>query len=89
MSNPDRDASSLKEMPVAPFRNIESRRPRLANGYTAFFAVVVWKTVGFTMILLLVGMQAIPTDLYEAARIDGANWWTQVLRQWLVSGAMK
>ncbi|MBV8814302.1 MAG: sugar ABC transporter permease [Verrucomicrobia bacterium] len=38
--------------------------------------MVVWKTVGFTMVLLLVGMQAIPTELYEAAKIDGATWWS-------------
>jgi multiple sugar transport system permease protein len=59
------------------------REPALANGNTAFVAVivmVVWKTVGFTMVLLLVGMQAIPNDLYEAARIDGASWWKQQLR---------
>ncbi len=59
------------------------REPALANGGTAFFAVivmVVWKTVGFTMVLLLVGMQAIPDDLYEAARIDGATWWKQQVR---------
>ena len=37
--------------------------------------MVVWKTVGFTMVLLVVGMQAIPSELYEAAKIDGANWW--------------
>jgi multiple sugar transport system permease protein len=57
--------------------------PALANGDSAFVAViamVVWKTVGFTMVLLLVGMQAIPTELYEAARIDGATWWKQQLR---------
>lgn len=35
---------------------------------------VVWKTVGFTMVLLLTGMQAIPSELYEAARVDGANY---------------
>ncbi|MBV9878364.1 MAG: sugar ABC transporter permease [Verrucomicrobia bacterium] len=59
------------------------REPALANGDTAFLAVVamvVWKTVGFTMVLLLVGMQAIPPELYEAARIDGANWWKQQVR---------
>ena len=59
------------------------REPALANSNTAFVAVivmVVWKTVGFTMVLLLVGMQAIPNDLYEAARIDGASWWKQQLR---------
>ena len=45
-------------------------------GALATLAVmVVWKTVGFTMVLLLVGMQAIPEELYEAARIDGASWW--------------
>lgn len=35
---------------------------------------VVWKTVGFTMILLLTGMQAIPSELYEAAKVDGASY---------------
>lgn len=35
---------------------------------------VVWKTVGFTMILLLTGMQAIPSELYEAAKVDGAGY---------------
>jgi multiple sugar transport system permease protein len=38
----------------------------------------VWKTVGFTMILLLTGMQAIPAELYESARVDGANYWEQL-----------
>ena len=59
------------------------REPALANSNTALVAVivmVVWKTVGFTMVLLLVGMQAIPNELFEAARIDGASWWKQQLR---------
>lgn len=41
---------------------------------TAVIMSVVWKTVGFTMILLLTGMQAIPLELYEAARVDGASY---------------
>ena len=36
--------------------------------------MVLWKAAGFTMVILLVGMQAIPHDLYEASRIDGATW---------------
>ncbi len=32
-----------------------------------------WKSLPFMMITLLAGLQAIPTDLYEAAEIDGAN----------------
>jgi multiple sugar transport system permease protein len=42
-------------------------------------AMVLWKASGFTMVLLLVGMQAIPEDLLEAARIDGASWWQRTL----------
>jgi multiple sugar transport system permease protein len=41
---------------------------------TAIVMSVVWKTVGFTMILLLTGMQAIPLELYEAAKVDGASY---------------
>jgi multiple sugar transport system permease protein len=39
---------------------------------------VVWKTVGFTMILLLAGMQAIPEELYQAAMVDGASFWDRL-----------
>ena len=34
-----------------------------------------WKDLGFVMIILLAGLQAIPTDVLEAARVDGAGWW--------------
>jgi multiple sugar transport system permease protein len=37
--------------------------------------LIVWKFAGFFMILLLVGLQSIPPDVYEAARLDGANRW--------------
>jgi multiple sugar transport system permease protein len=35
--------------------------------------LVVWKFVGFQVIVLLVGVQSIPGELYEAARVDGAS----------------
>ena len=38
-------------------------------------AMVVWRFAGFNMLILLTGLQAIPTDVYEAARIDGASRW--------------
>lgn len=44
----------------------------------AVIVSVVWKTVGLTMILLLAGLQAIPRNFYEAARIDGADFWSQL-----------
>jgi multiple sugar transport system permease protein len=37
----------------------------------------VWKNFGYNMIIFLAGLQAIPVDLYEAARIDGASVWRQ------------
>ena len=35
--------------------------------------VTIWKTSGFQMMIYLAGLQGIPSYLYEAARIDGAN----------------
>jgi ABC-type sugar transport system permease subunit len=35
--------------------------------------VSVWKNLGFTMVILLAGLTAVPAHLYEAARIDGAG----------------
>jgi len=50
----------------------------LADGgivlYT-LFAVITWKYIGFGIILLLAGLQSIPDELREAARLDGASAW--------------
>ncbi|WP_184821419.1 carbohydrate ABC transporter permease [Jiangella mangrovi] len=35
--------------------------------------LVVWKFAGFFMLILLVGLQSIPNEVYEAARVDGAS----------------
>jgi ABC-type sugar transport system permease subunit len=39
----------------------------------AIVIVYVWKNVGFSTVIYLAGLQAIPRDLYEAARVDGAG----------------
>ncbi len=39
--------------------------------------VDIWKWYGFHMVIFLAGLQTIPTELYEAARIDGAGRWQQ------------
>ncbi|MFE1242918.1 carbohydrate ABC transporter permease [Fictibacillus sp. NPDC058756] len=44
----------------------------------AVMAVTVWKGLGYYMVIYLAGLQAIPSDLYEAADIDGANKWKQI-----------
>lgn len=40
----------------------------------------VWKTTPFVALLLLAGLQVIPGDIYEAARVDGATRWQQFTR---------
>jgi multiple sugar transport system permease protein len=37
--------------------------------------MVIWRFAGFNMLILLTGLQAIPLDVYEAARSDGATRW--------------
>lgn len=37
-----------------------------------------WKDLGFVMVILLAGLQAINADLYDAAKVDGAGWWRRL-----------
>ncbi|MDF1478659.1 sugar ABC transporter permease [Leifsonia sp. H3M29-4] len=37
-----------------------------------------WKDLGFVMVILLAGLQAIDPDLYDAAKMDGAGWWRRL-----------
>ncbi len=39
----------------------------------AVIIVYVWKNVGFSTVIYLAGLQGIPRDLYDAAKVDGAN----------------
>lgn len=41
----------------------------------AMMIVAIWKTNSFMMLLLLAGLQSIPEELYDAAKIDGAGRW--------------
>jgi multiple sugar transport system permease protein len=41
----------------------------------AIVLMAVWKSFGYNMIIFIAGLQNIPEDLYEAAFIEGANWW--------------
>ncbi|THV35774.1 carbohydrate ABC transporter permease [Glycomyces buryatensis] len=53
----------------------------LQDENTAMMAVVmttVWWTVGFNFLLYLAAIQSIQPEVYEAAAIDGANWWQQL-----------
>jgi multiple sugar transport system permease protein len=55
----------------------------LADFDTTFWSIiimVVWKTAGFNMIILLTGLQGISTEVQEAARMDGASSWQRFRR---------
>ncbi len=52
----------------------------------AIVLLSVWKNFGYNMIILLAGLQAIPKEHYEAARLDGANRWQQL--RWVTLPAL-
>jgi multiple sugar transport system permease protein len=39
----------------------------------------IWKQIGFNLVVFLAGLQAVPINRYEAAELDGANSWQQLL----------
>lgn len=72
----------------AGFFNVIFQKLGLSNGQTPFLAdetfqlpaaiiIDVWKTTPFMALLLLAGLALIPSELYEAAEVDGASKWTQ------------
>jgi multiple sugar transport system permease protein len=44
----------------------------------ALIAINAWKLFPFVAVMVLAGLQTVPNELYEAARIDGANFWQEV-----------
>lgn len=45
------------------------------SSWAAIFVADAWKNIPFIALILLSGLQVIPTEIYEAAKIDGATWW--------------
>ncbi len=53
----------------------------LGDAELAFFAIVftdIWQWTPFIFIIVIAGLQALPSEVVEASRIDGANWWQQI-----------
>lgn len=58
-------------------------RAWLADPKLAIYAVIAmsqWQYTGYIMVLIIVAIQKIPTELYEAAEIDGANGFQKAIR---------
>jgi len=50
-----------------------------AFGWSAMLALImlgIWKTFPYALIILLAGLQSVPSDLYESAKVDGATKWS-------------
>jgi multiple sugar transport system permease protein len=48
------------------------------SALTLTIIAAVWRQASFAGILLLAGLQTLPSELYEAAELDGANWWQRL-----------
>ncbi len=59
---------ALAGIPPQPFLTSE------AQAIWSVVMIATWKGVAFWMLFLLAGLEDIPKSLYEAVRIDGANW---------------
>ncbi len=60
-----------------------SKQPMLTNstyGYWGLVIMVAWQQIGYMMIIYIAGLQAVPEDMLEAAKIDGANRWQTLWR---------
>ena len=49
-------------------------------GFWSLVILMCWQQIGYMMIIYIAGLQAVPEDMLEAARIDGANRWQTLWR---------
>ena len=49
-------------------------------GFWGLIILMLWQQIGYMMIIYIAGLQAVPEDMLEAARIDGANRWQTLFR---------
>ena len=50
----------------------------VSAGFWGLVILVAWQQIGYMMIIYIAGLQAIPTELYEAAEVDGAGFWQRL-----------
>jgi len=66
--------------PVTLFlQQLGIRANLLGTASTALYAVIwvqIWANLGFSMMVFLAGMQGIPSEIYEAGKIDGTSAWS-------------
>jgi multiple sugar transport system permease protein len=65
---------------IGPLGGIVSVSGSPGQALGSAVGLVLWRFAGFNMLILLTGLQAIPDEVYEAARLDGASWWQSLRR---------
>ncbi len=64
---------SLNMEPILLFNNKDS-------AVATLIWVMAWRTIGYSMVMILAGLKSLPADYIEAAKVDGANAWNILLR---------
>ena len=67
---------TLKQMGLIDSNLYWLGRPNLAM--ISVISVHVWRLVPLAAVIMMVGLLSIPTDLYEAAKVDGAGYWRRM-----------
>lgn len=67
--------SFLKFIGLGGLQQMWLTDPKIA--FWSVMGVDIWRGAGYIMTLIIVGILAIPQTYYEAAAVDGANWWQQ------------
>jgi len=75
LSNP----TGIFAMALNPFGiNLSGYAAGPSVALVAIMIMSVWSFLGYNVVIFLAGLQSISKEYYEAARIDGANWWQQL-----------
>ena len=74
-SNPD----GIFSLALAPFGiTLSGNAAGPSVALVAIMIMSIWHFLGYNVVIFLAGLQSISKEYYEAARIDGANWWHQL-----------
>ncbi|MET7424181.1 sugar ABC transporter permease [Dactylosporangium sp. NPDC005555] len=76
-----RDTGLVNHVLVDQFGLVDGERPFWLIGENSFWALLVvsvWRTWPFALLCITAGLQNVPTEMYEAAAIDGAGFWRRI-----------
>ena len=63
---------------ISPLFNIVSPLGVSSQVIPAMAVIAIWRDMGYCMMIYIAALQSIPDDYYDAAKVDGANWWQRV-----------